>query len=367
MDTGGNSYASASFRAPIFYDSNDTGYYVDPNSTSRQYQINFNYLYYAGDTSYGFIGTSVYADTINSGYAGDPLELCYYRGSFTTSGGSMRSPLFYDLDNTAYYLDPNSSSRLNTIYQAGVYTRSAAGAGYLSGDYGTAETASTSGAIYTIGGSYQPTSTTLGSMYGIGYTLGSSAGMGFVGNWGMYVASNGTARIFLDSDAGVGYATGSFRSPLFYDFDNTGYYVDPNSASNLYNIQVVTLGVGTAATGTSGEIRATNNITAYYSSDIKFKTNVRDIPNAIETVESIGGKLFDWNDEYIEEHGGEDGYFIQKEDFGVIAQDVLKVFPVAVRTRPDGSLAVDYEKLSALAFAAVAALSTRVKSLEARI
>jgi hypothetical protein len=94
---------------------------------------------------------------------------------------------------------------------------------------------------------------------------------------------------------------------------------------------------------------------------------VRTIPNAIETVESIGGKLFDWNDEYIEEHGGEDGYFVQKEDFGVIAQDVQAVFPVAVRTRPDGSLAVDYEKLSALAFAAVAELSTRVKSLEARI
>lgn len=48
---------------------------------------------------------------------------------------------------------------------------------------------------------------------------------------------------------------------------------------------------------------------------------------------------------------------------GVIAQDVQKVFPIAVRTRPAGSLAVDYEKLSTLAFAAVSELLIRVKSL----
>jgi hypothetical protein len=35
VDTGGNVFASGSFRAPIFYDSPDTGYYVDPAGTSR--------------------------------------------------------------------------------------------------------------------------------------------------------------------------------------------------------------------------------------------------------------------------------------------------------------------------------------------
>jgi hypothetical protein len=127
------------------------------------------------------------------------------------------------------------------------------------------------------------------------------------------------------------------------------------------------LGVGTAGSGTAGEIRATNNVTAYYSSDIKFKENVRNIPNAAATAAAIGGKLFDWNAEYIEEHGGEDGYFIVKSDFGVIAQDVLAKFPVAVRTRPDGSLAVDYEKLSALALAAVAEQEDRIAKLEALV
>jgi hypothetical protein len=132
------------------------------------------------------------------------------------------------------------------------------------------------------------------------------------------------------------------------------------------NVQHASLGIGTAASGTAGEIRATNNITAYYSSDAKFKENVRVINDATAKVAAIGGKYFDWTDTYIAEHGGEDGYFIQKSDFGVIAQDVQAVFPQAVRTRPDGSLAVDYEKLSALAFAAIAELVKRVEVLEGK-
>jgi hypothetical protein len=124
--------------------------------------------------------------------------------------------------------------------------------------------------------------------------------------------------------------------------------------------------VGTTADPGAGAIYATGNITAYYSSDIKFKENVRDIPNALATVNAIGGKLFDWKDDYIESKGGADGYFVQKADFGVVAQDVQKVFPIAVRTREDGSLAVDYEKLGALAFAALVELTKRVEALEAK-
>ena len=75
---------------------------------------------------------------------------------------------------------------------------------------------------------------------------------------------------------------------------------------------------------------------------------------------AIGGKLFDWTDDYIEAHGGEDGYFIRKADFGAIAQDVQAVFPLAVRTREDGSLALDYEKLVVLAFAAIAELNAKL-------
>jgi hypothetical protein len=130
------------------------------------------------------------------------------------------------------------------------------------------------------------------------------------------------------------------------------------------NYQVASLGVGTAASGTAGEIRATNNVTAYYSSDKQFKENIKDIENALDIVKTIGGKEFDWTDTYIAEKGGADGYFVQKQDFGVIAQDVQSVFPKAVRTREDGTLAVDYSKLVALSFAAITELTKRLEVLE---
>ena len=141
----------------------------------------------------------------------------------------------------------------------------------------------------------------------------------------------------------------------------------PISATSNVDTTIRSLGVGTAPSSTVGEIRAIDNITAYYSSDLRLKTNVEDIANAVTTVAAIGGKIFDWTDEYITNHGGEDGYFVQKSDFGVIAQDVQSAFPRAVRTREDGFLAVDYEKLSALAFAAIKELSSEMQDLRAKI
>jgi hypothetical protein len=138
------------------------------------------------------------------------------------------------------------------------------------------------------------------------------------------------------------------------------------AVGSLGSTQISSLGVGTAASGTGGEIRATNNITAYYSSDAQFKENVQPVPDALGIVTAIGSKLFDWTDAYIADHGGEDGYFVQKSDFGVVAQDVQRVFPQAVRTRPDGSLAVDYEKLATLSFGAIEQLLARVEALEAK-
>jgi hypothetical protein len=174
----------------------------------------------------------------------------------------------------------------------------------------------------------------------------------------------------LATDSATAAAFMSFHRPNRHasyfglDTDNQFAVGGWSAGAALTSMKVGSFGVGTAASGTAGEIRATNNVTAFYSSDIKFKENVRDIPNALDTVVAIGGKLFSWTDAYLKEHGGQDDYFLRKDDFGVIAQDVLKVFPQAVRTRTDGSLAVDYEKLSALAFAAIVQLTQRVEQLE---
>ena len=138
----------------------------------------------------------------------------------------------------------------------------------------------------------------------------------------------------------------------------------PQAINTASNVQFGSFGVGTAASGVTGEIRATNNVTAFYTSDRKFKTNIQSIPNALAKVSEIGGKTFEWTDDYINDHGGEDGYFLKKNDFGVIAQDVQAVFPIAVRAKPDGTLAVDYDKLCALAFAAIIELKAEVDALK---
>jgi hypothetical protein len=143
--------------------------------------------------------------------------------------------------------------------------------------------------------------------------------------------------------------------------------INMGSATNGSTIIRGSLAVGSVtANTTDGAIWASNNITAFAASDIKFKENVKDIPNALDKVNAIGGKLFDWTAEYIESMGGEHSYFMRKSDAGVIAQDVEKAMPELVRTRNDGSLAVDYPKLVALAFAAIKELSEKVKILEGK-
>jgi hypothetical protein len=143
--------------------------------------------------------------------------------------------------------------------------------------------------------------------------------------------------------------------------------INMGSATSGSTIIRGSLAVGSVtASTTDGAIFASNNITSFATSDNKFKENVRDIPNALEKVEVIGGKLFDWTAEYIESMGGEHSYFMRKSDAGVIAQDVEKAMPELVRSRSDGSLAVDYPKLVALAFAAIKELSEKVKILESK-
>lgn len=176
-----------------------------------------------------------------------------------------------------------------------------------------------------------------------------------------FVPSTGVLTATSFTGAGTG-LTGTASSLSIGGTATTATTANATNTAN--NFQMNSLGVGTAGSGTAGEIRATNNVTAYYSSDKQFKENVRNIENALDKINVIGGKEFDWTDAYIAEKGGADGYFVQKQDFGVIAQDVQSVFPKAVRTREDGTLAVDYSKLVALAFAAIVELKAEVDSLK---
>ena len=126
-------------------------------------------------------------------------------------------------------------------------------------------------------------------------------------------------------------------------------------------------GVGTAPSGVSGEIRAANEITAYYSSDMRLKENIVVIEAALQKIQQIRGVMFDWTDEQVAHKGGEDGYFVRKHDTGIIAQEVEAVLPEVVATRADGFKAVKYEKLMGLVIQAINELAAEVAELKKKV
>ncbi|MBO01301.1 MAG: hypothetical protein CMG35_01420 [Candidatus Marinimicrobia bacterium] len=121
------------------------------------------------------------------------------------------------------------------------------------------------------------------------------------------------------------------------------------------------LGIGTDSTGsTAGELRAADEVTAYYSSDERLKENITTIEDALDKVNAIRGVEFDWKADHIKKRGGEDGYFVRKHDVGILAQDVKKVCPEVVAEKEDGTLGVKYEKLIGLLVQAINELSAKV-------
>ena len=115
------------------------------------------------------------------------------------------------------------------------------------------------------------------------------------------------------------------------------------------------IGIGTAAPGTSGVIRASNDIIAFYSSDERLKDNIEVIPNCLGRLKDIKGVEFDWNDKQS---------VYQGHDIGVIAQDIEKIAPSLVTDRDNGFKAVKYEKLTAILIQAVKELAAKVEELE---
>ena len=129
------------------------------------------------------------------------------------------------------------------------------------------------------------------------------------------------------------------------------------------NVQFNSLGVGTAASGTAGEIRATNNITAYYS-DARLKTKVGGITDPLGKVRQIETMIYHANETAVEL-----GYDASVIEVGVSAQSVQAVQPEAVAPAPidEKYLTVRYERLVPLLLESVKALEDRIIELEAKL
>jgi hypothetical protein len=135
----------------------------------------------------------------------------------------------------------------------------------------------------------------------------------------------------------------------------SGTFTAGNSLGSI-DLQINSLGIGTAASTTTGEIRATNAITSYYS-DERLKENIETITNALDKVLSLRGVTYNAN-QLAESFG----YTNKEKQVGVLAGDVQKVLPEAVKPsviNPE-YLTVQYEKIIPLLIEAIKELEAKV-------
>jgi len=371
-------------RAPIYYDSNNTGYYTDPASTSILNSLTLNGSLTVGSSTSSDIymtdtdeGTRrIHCNSNRIGFLNQDSgwgSYCSDNGDWTSdyisyAGASMRAPIFYDNNNTAYYTDPASTSRVYSIFLQNVI------------DFPTSSGASTGrGAAYNIyqesGGWSHPypdlclgfhTGLSFGAYSGYGgmrfftdYDLGTivmqingSSGYIFKYNW-MYTNTTGmysdsySAHIYPNSGSsytqwridgskngygGIWDAYSAVSIGMYDSAGNGGVYREANGRWFFYhNVSNNCMGVNTSSTSSSyglyvdKGIYSTGNVVAY--SDARRKTNIKTIDNAVEKVLQLRGVTYNKLD--VENN------VLEKIETGVIAQEVEPVFPEVVTYAED--------------------------------
>jgi hypothetical protein len=333
-----NSNAARAFYASVVYDADNTGYYSDPNSTSRLSTANCDYvqgnnynsaLFYGNGNTSSVAGCGMYVYSSS----GNGATFAFHRGGYYAvnmgldsdnviriggwsaagsrwqldmSGNgyyasSSRAPIFYDNNDTSWYVDPNSQSRV--LYHL-AYRYDFGGVG---GDSG----------------------------------IGNSA-------YNIYQVNGGWGYPF--PDLGIGYHTG-IRIGAYYGYNGTRFYNNHD-----WGTQIGSFGDG------DNNLRSYYDIIAY-ASDRRLKENIRPIENAVAKVRTITGMVFDWKD-MVRDLGFEPN---AKTEVGVFAQDVEAVLPEAVTVAPfdydwkkpgqsisgERYLTVKYEKLVPLLIQAI--------------
>jgi hypothetical protein len=355
-------------RATIFYDYNDTGYYTDPNGTNRLNTVNadtlrsYNNIYL--DNNYGSSVIGVYSSYRYQGVfsMGDAYKLALdgtttgnlyglawshpnaggVAGNLNTHGllamengtwlasltGStrarddMRAPIFYDNNDTAYYCNPNSDSNLYNVYSSNWF-RAKGNTGFYLQDYGRH--------LYKVQDTY--------------------------GSWDILGYQNSYAGVRLQDSNRLTWMHDTGGNGGFYNYS---YWIQYWSTGNSC------LGIGTSSTSSSyrmyvdGGIYATGNITAY--SDIRKKTNIVTVDNALDKVSKLRGVYYNRIHSYDEKHDTE------KRQLGVIAQEVNLVLPEVVTYAKDvDEYGVQYGNMAGLFIEAIKEMKIKIEALEQEI
>jgi len=265
-------YTPLTWYAAFWYDSNDTGYYVNPNGTSRIGGIqiggastssneirfygvagdnpgSYNHgaiierLWRNGDESELLIfkgndpdtstihdrvriaatGRIVFDSTAGYGNVDDYISAAgtgniegdgYFYGSEFHVPGSIFSPIFYDRNNSAYFADPAGRSRLSSIdYGNGGYY-------FAGGDWGWRHN-TPSGWIQ-----FGPANTGHAHIYTDRSNFYFNVYDLYANGYRVALYNYWYGNMYLGSG-------GDFYATIFYDTNNTGYYCDPASTNRL--------------------------------------------------------------------------------------------------------------------------------------
>jgi hypothetical protein len=255
--------SDGSFRPQLIYDYNNTVYYVDPNGATSlniagqitTAKTNGTLLSIAGADTFGLNDTSglgVYIKGTGNTYI--------YGGGKFFDGSSVRT-LWHSGDFSS-----TNVSNWNTAYGWGNH----ASAGYLTSYTETDTLASVTGRGATTSTAITlSNSLTLAGFGANSFMNGTGDGQSFstynfaLSGWASMAFYNPTAggsfpnqvSGLIDFRNGSINMRGDFRAPLFYDLDNTLYYLDAASTSNIVGLTVantITGNIsGNAATATS--------------------------------------------------------------------------------------------------------------------
>jgi hypothetical protein len=237
--------------------------------------------------------------------------------------------------------------------------------------------AGTSGLFYVSGAM----AITVGGIVLVGTTATTAATKFLVsdttnGNAGTFLGANGDTAVSLGNVTGNtgSIQTGNTASSAVRNLvinplvSGQGGNVGIGQSNPQYRLDVtgstritLALAVGTITpSATVGRIDASNDVVAFSTSDINFKTNIYPISGALDKITQIGGYEFDWIPN--QEHHGFTGH-----DVGVLAQEIEKVLPEVVTTRDSGYKGVKYEKIVPLLIQAIKEQQKQIEDLQRQI
>lgn len=98
--------------------------------------------------------------------------------------------------------------------------------------------------------------------------------------------------------------------------------------------------VGTSPLGSTAMLAVGGSIWAsgfWYTSDERFKTNIKTLPNALETIKQFNGYSYEYLTEQFPDYKFQEG-----ETYGFLAQEVEKISPSLVQQGENGYFSVNY-------------------------